>query len=197
MNAPKIIQDHVEREIIRSRTNLAVIHAMGERIDDGVQIYQAPEWLKKLKLAVHAFIRPDGTIVEMLHLDRKAAHAAGFNHRSIGCEILVPAPEGGGHNITTFYRAIGIDPATKRPMDPLPHSPYTPAQYQSAGWWYARAVSQYPEIPSTEEGIKSHEEIDLQRTVAKGKPKRKFDPGPLWDWNEFWHWFEEARGEFA
>ncbi|MFQ5770833.1 MAG: peptidoglycan recognition family protein [bacterium] len=178
MDTPRIVNNPDLRGRTRRTTNLAVVHAMGERIKHEWQVYDAPFWLQnqhkilsddRLQVSVHACIRPDGTIVESIPLEQEAWHAKGFNNRSVGCEILVAAPEEDGHNITTFYRAIGIDPATEKPMDLLPPSPYTPTQYQSAGWWYAMVLNKFPQIPPTEEGIRSHEAIDLERPIAQGK----------------------------
>ncbi len=184
LKVPKVLTDPTEHFSIREdqEIDLAVIHSMGERIAYQGKIYEAPAWLRRLKLSVHAMIRPDGTVIESVPLAQTAWHAKGYNTKSIGCEILVAAPEGQGHDHETFLQAIGIDPASKKTLDPLPQSPYKEQQYESAGWWFARSLL----------NTQGHPDQNLPKIQGHGdiSPERKFDPGPLWDWELFQYWFD-------
>ncbi len=184
LNIPMVLSDPIEHFSARKEQEieLAIVHSMGERIAHEGKIYEAPAWLRRLKLSVHAMIRPDGTVIESVPLAQTAWHAKEYNTQSIGCEILIAAPEGQGHNYDTFLHALGIDPATKKPLDPLPQSPYKEQQYESAGWWFAQAILDTRGQPNrAQPKIKGHEDIS---------PERKFDPGPLWDWERFQYWFD-------
>jgi len=183
LKSPMVLADPIPHYRARGKkpVTLAVIHSMAERIthEEEKNIYEAPAWLRKLGLSVHAMIRPDGTVIECVSLDKIAWHAKGFNTISLGCEILIAAPERQGHTYESFLQAIGINPITKKPLDPLPESPYSEEQYKSAGWWFASALIRQGGTDQNPTEFKGHEELS---------PERKFDPGPLWDWEKFHYW---------
>ena len=185
LNVPMVLTDPIRhyRDRGKKPVTLAVIHCMAERIthEEEKKIYEAPAWLRKLGLSVHAMIRPDGTVIECVPPDKMAWHAKGFNTVSLGCEILIAAPENQGHSYESFLLAIGIDPITNKPLDPLPGSPYCEEQYKSAGWWFASALSRQAGTDRSPADFQGHEDLS---------PKRKFDPGPLWDWKKFHYWFD-------
>lgn len=90
----------------QGRPKLIVYHAMGEFIkDDDGTIYAAHDWLKKLKISVHALITPSGVDIRQRRDEQGAYHAKGFNTDSLGIEFLVS----GIHNYGTFLKAIKTD----------------------------------------------------------------------------------------
>lgn len=96
-----------------------LIHAMGEFVksDDGHVMY-APQWIEFLGLSVHAFVTPDGRVIESFGPTIKGAHAAPFNTGSIGFELLVPG----------VHRRPSLREAMKG-------FPFPPAQLKAAAEW--------------------------------------------------------------
>ena len=93
LNLPLVLTDPISHHRPRGKkpVTLAVVHSMAERIALDDEIFEAPALLRKLTLSVHALIRPDGTVINCVPLDKIAWHAKGFNTISIGCELLVKA----------------------------------------------------------------------------------------------------------
>ena len=75
-----------------------ILHSMSEYLMwEGKKLY-AKDFLKKLGLSVHGFIKPDGTYDKMIVSPGKAFHAgkslheglSGLNSHYLGVELLVP-----------------------------------------------------------------------------------------------------------
>jgi len=81
---------------------LIVVHAMGEFIDDGVEVRSARDFLDHYKLSAHVLCEPTGDFIRCRADDQIAWHARGHNTGSVGIEILVP----GTHNYSSFLKAI-------------------------------------------------------------------------------------------
>jgi N-acetyl-anhydromuramyl-L-alanine amidase AmpD len=67
--------------------NLIVVHAMGEYIKDGNNVYSAARFLKKIGLSAHYLVTPSGVILRCVREAQIAWHAKGFNTNSIGIEV--------------------------------------------------------------------------------------------------------------
>jgi AmpD protein len=65
-------------------------------------------------------------------------------------------------------------------MADVHNPPYTPAQYQSGGWWFRRQAQRFQ---LTFQHIKSHQAL---------APDRKEDPGAAFDWKTFESSFNAA-----
>lgn len=70
MKAPLVVKDPDDRGKSRSNVHPGVVHCMAERLEHDGQIYEAPVWIRNQhevsrggQVSVHAFIRPNGTIV--------------------------------------------------------------------------------------------------------------------------------------
>ncbi len=86
--------------------NRIIVHAMGEFIDDGTgRIYSARDFLKLMRLSVHALATPSGVVIRTRSDYEGAHHAKGYNNNSLGIEFLVP----GIYTWQTFRRAIDND----------------------------------------------------------------------------------------
>ncbi len=135
---------------------LLVVHAMGEWVIDGDGVFRhCTDHLQWLGLSVHAFCLPDGRIIESVATDRLAFHAGPVNDRSIGIELIVA----GGHDLMSLEQR----------MDENENPPYTPAQYQAAGWWLRRCADEHR---LSFAALRTHAELD---------PERKKDPGRAFD----------------
>ena len=138
---------------------------------EGKKMY-AKDFLKKLGLSVHGFIKPDGTYDKMVESPNRAAHAGksiwgginGLNSHYLGVELLVE----GVNDYAGFNKKIN-EPGT-----------YTEAQFDKAvevfGWW----KNQY-QIPI--ENIIRHS--DCSGDHVRGRGKGKTDPGLAWDHEAF------------
>jgi len=62
------------------------------------------EFLHSIKLSTHAFVTPDGRVIETVPARRMAYHAKGYNNVAIGIEVMV----GGDYNYETFRQRIEI-----------------------------------------------------------------------------------------
>ena len=145
-----------------------VVHAMGEWIvDDEGQFHHATDWLDRLRLSVHAFILPDGRIVQTLDPKHFVAfHAKSVNNISAGAEFLIAGPQ-------SYHDLLERMRDTTRP-------PYTEAQYRSGGYLYGRWARTLG-LPWA--AVQGHEAID---------PDRKYDPGPSFSWDRLEYWFDRA-----
>ncbi len=85
-----------------------VVHAMGEKIDDGNNIYSARDWLDYLGYSAHILVKPDGDMIRCRDDEQGAYHARGYNTDSLGIEFLVK----GTHDYSTFLEALKTDWAT-------------------------------------------------------------------------------------
>ena len=151
---------------------IIVMHSMSEYLMwEGQKLY-AKDFLKKLGLSVHGFIKPDSTYDKMIESPMRAAHAgksfwngvSGLNSHSLGIELLVE----GVNDYAGFNKKIK-EPGT-----------YTEAQFSKTvevfKWW----MNQY-KIPL--ENVVRHSDCsgDHIRGVGKGKT----DPGEAFDWERF------------
>lgn len=149
-----------------------VMHSMSEfLVYEGKEMY-AKDFLRKLGLSVHGFIKPDGTYDKMIETPSRAAHAgksiwggiSGLNSHYLGVELLVE----GVNDYGGFIKKINT-PGT-----------YTQAQFDKAvevfGWW----KNQY-QIPI--DNIIRHS--DCSGDHVRGKGKGKSDPGSAWDQEAF------------
>ena len=149
-----------------------VVHSMSEYLMyEGQKLY-AKDFLKKLGLSVHGFIKPDGTYDKMIESPMRAAHAgksfwngvSGLNSHSLGIELLVE----GVNDYAGFNKKINT-PGT-----------YTQAQFDKTvevfKWW----MNQY-KIPV--ENVVRHS--DCSGDHVRGKGKGKLDPGSAWDHEAF------------
>ena len=151
---------------------IIVMHSMSEYLMyEGQKLY-AKDFLKKLGLSVHGFIKPDGTYDKMVESPMRAAHAGksfwngigGLNSHSLGIELLVE----GVNDYAGFNQKIKT-PGT-----------YTQAQFDKSvevfKWW----MKQY-NIPL--ENVVRHS--DCSGDHVRGKGKGKTDPGDAFDWKAF------------
>ena len=151
---------------------IIVMHSMSEYLMyEGQKLY-AKDFLKKLGLSVHGFIKPDGTYDKMVESPNRAAHAgksfwngiSGLNSHSLGIELLVE----GVNDYAGFNQKIQT-PGT-----------YTQAQFDKSvevfKWW----MKQY-KIPV--ENVVRHS--DCSGDHIRGKGKGKTDPGDAFDWKAF------------
>jgi len=146
-----------------------ILHSMSEFLMwEGEKLY-AKDFLKKLGLSVHGFIKPDGTYDKMIESPHKAAHAGksfwngigALNSHYLGIELLVE----GVNDYASFNKKIKT-PGT-----------YTQAQFDKTvevfSWW----MKQY-KIPL--ENVVRHS--DCSGDHVRGKGKGKTDPGNAFDW---------------
>ena len=133
-----------------------VIHAMGENINNGKQVYSAKEWLDYLKLSAHYLIKSDGLIIQCRDDNQVAWHAKGFNTGSIGIEVLLE----GEHDYGSFIDAIKVKWLKQAQYDVL--------------------VELCKELMDTWNITSSR--IDRHSDLSPG---RKVDPGEGFPWEEF------------
>jgi len=75
----------------REETKLIVIHTIAEFLEDYEgNVSRAEDFLVDTRLMPHYMITPSGVIERMLSHDRIGAHAKGFNHCSVGIEVMIP-----------------------------------------------------------------------------------------------------------
>lgn len=183
MNKPWIstwqLPNHFERPL-DVEVSGALVHSMAEWIladSTSIERYYSVVWLQKLKLSVHAFITPTGTIIRSVPDSRGALHAgvskfqdlSGLNKSFLGAEFLVP----GMHNYSTFLEAIKTDC-------------FTDNQYKSGGYLYAYWSTQFPRV--NKDTIVAHSFVSGDDVRGRGKGKK--DPGPGFKWDLFWHWYD-------
>lgn len=149
-----------------------VLHSMAEYlVYEGQKLY-AKDFLKKLKLSVHGFIKPDGTYDKMVETPGKAFHAgkslheglSGLNSHYLGVELLVP----GQHDFASFSKAIET-PGT-----------YTQEQFDQTVKVFKFWMNKY-NIPASR--VVRHS--DVSGDDVRGARKGKTDPGSAFDWDAF------------
>ena len=149
-----------------------VLHSMAEYlVYEGQKLY-AKDFLKKLKLSVHGFIKPDGTYDKMVETPGKAFHAgkslheglSGLNSHYLGVELLVP----GQHDFASFSKAIET-PGT-----------YTQEQFDQTVKVFKFWMNKY-NIPASR--VVRHS--DVSGDDVRGARKGKTDPGSAFDWEAF------------
>ena len=149
-----------------------ILHSMAEYlVYEGQKLY-AKDFLKKLRLSVHGFIKPDGTYDKMIETPGKAFHAgkslheglSGLNSHYLGVELLVP----GQHDFSSFSKAIKT-PGT-----------YTQAQFDQTLAVFKFWMNKY-NIPASR--VVRHS--DVSGDHVRGAGKGKTDPGSAFDWEAF------------
>ena len=130
------------------------------------------DFLKKLKLSVHGFIKPDGTYDKMVASPGKAFHAgkslheglSGLNSHYLGVELLVP----GVNDYASFNKKIQT-PGT-----------YSQAQFDTTVEVFKFWMKQF-NIPSSR--VVRHS--DVSGDHVRGAGKGKTDPGKAFDCEAF------------
>ncbi|MDB4342789.1 N-acetylmuramoyl-L-alanine amidase [bacterium] len=149
-----------------------ILHSMSEYLMyEGQRLY-AKDFLKKLGLSVHGFIKPDGTYDKMIESPNKAFHAgkslheglSGLNSHFLGVELLVP----GTNDYASFTKKIKT-PGT-----------YSEAQFGQTAKVFKFWMDKY-NIPTSH--VVRHS--DVSGDHVRGKGKGKTDPGPAFDWDRF------------
>ena len=149
-----------------------ILHSMSEYLMyEGQRLY-AKDFLKKLGLSVHGFIKPDGTYDKMITTPSKAFHAgkslheglSGLNSHYLGVELLVP----GLNDYGSFTKKIKI-PGT-----------YTQTQFDQTVKVFKFWMDKF-NIPANR--VVRHS--DVSGDHVRGKGKGKVDPGPALDWDKF------------
>src|SRR6056300_465250 len=151
---------------------IIVMHSMSEYLMYEGQRMYAKDFLKKLGLSVHGFIKPDGVYDKMVETPGKAFHAgkslheglSGLNSHYLGVELLVP----GTNDFASFSKAIET-PGT-----------YSQAQFDSAVKIFKFWMDKY-NIPVSK--VVRHS--DVSGDHVRGKGKGKADPGSAFDWDAF------------
>lgn len=149
-----------------------VMHSMSEYLMYEGQRMYAKDFLQKLGLSVHGFIKPDGVYDKMIETPNKAFHAgkslheglSGLNSHYLGVELLVP----GTNDFASFSKAIET-PGT-----------YSQAQFDTSVKVFKFWMDKY-NIPVNR--VVRHSDVsgDHVRGVGKGKT----DPGSAFDWEAF------------
>jgi len=149
-----------------------IVHSMSEfLVWEGKTLY-AKDFLKKLGLSVHGFIKPDGTYDKMIETPGKAFHAgkslhegiSGLNSHFLGVELLVP----GVNDYAEFNKKINT-PGT-----------YSQAQFDQTVKVFRFWMNKY-NIPIN--NVVRHS--DCSGDHVRGKNKGKTDPGSALDWEAF------------
>ena len=149
-----------------------ILHSMSEYLVwEGKKLY-AKDFLKKLKLSVHGFIKPDGIYDKMVASPGKAFHAgkslheglSGLNSHYLGVELLVP----GVNDYASFSKKIQT-PGT-----------YSQAQFDTTLEVFKFWMKQF-NIPASR--VVRHS--DVSGDHVRGKGKGKTDPGKAFDWEAF------------
>lgn len=138
---------------------------------EGKRMY-AKDFLKKLGLSVHGFIKPDGTYDKMIESPGKAFHAgkslheglSGLNSHYLGVELLVP----GTNDYGSFSKKI-----TQK-------GTYSQAQFDTTVKVFKFWMDKF-NIPASR--VVRHS--DVSGDHVRGKGKGKTDPGSAFDWKAF------------
>lgn len=149
-----------------------ILHSMSEYLMyEGKRMY-AKDFLKKLGLSVHGFIKPDGTYDKMIESPGKAFHAgkslheglSGLNSHYLGVELLVP----GTNDYGSFSKKI-----TQK-------GTYSQAQFDTTVKVFKFWMDKF-NIPASR--VVRHS--DVSGDHVRGKGKGKTDPGSAFDWKAF------------
>jgi len=149
-----------------------VLHSMSEYLMyEGQRLY-AKDFILKLGLSVHGFIKPDGTYDKMIESPNKAFHAgqslheglSGLNSHYLGVELLVP----GTNDFGQFSKKINT-PGT-----------YSQAQFEGTVKVFKYWMDKY-NIPASR--VVRHS--DVSGDHVRGAGKGKTDPGSAFDWDAF------------
>ena len=149
-----------------------ILHSMAEYlVYDGKKMY-AKDFLTRIRLSVHGFIKPDGTYDKMIETPGKAFHAgkslhegvSGLNSHYLGVELLVA----GTHDYASFSKAIKT-PGT-----------YTKEQFNMTVKVFKFWMKKY-NIPASR--VVRHS--DVSGDHVRGKGKGKIDPGKAFNWKAF------------
>lgn len=149
-----------------------ILHSMSEYlVYEGQKLY-AKDFLKKLGLSVHGFIKPDGAYDKMIETPNKAFHAgkslhegiSGLNSHYLGVEILVP----GVNDYGSFSKKIKTS------------GTYNEAQFDQTLKVFKFWMNKY-KIPANR--VVRHS--DVSGDHVRGKGKGKIDPGSAFDWDNF------------
>ena len=138
---------------------------------EGKRLY-AKDFLKKLGLSVHGFIKPDGVYDKMIETPGKAFHAgkslheglSGLNSHYLGVELLVP----GTNDFAQFSKKINT-PGT-----------YSQAQFDTTVKVFKFWMDKFNILASR---VVRHS--DVSGDAVRGKGKGKTDPGNAFDWETF------------
>ncbi len=86
------LKQHLDPEFgVRKETKLIIVHTIAEFLEDYEgNVSRAEDFLIDTRLLPHYMITPSGVVERMLHHDRIGAHAKGFNHCSVGIEVMIP-----------------------------------------------------------------------------------------------------------
>jgi N-acetyl-anhydromuramyl-L-alanine amidase AmpD len=145
-----------------------ILHSMSEYLMyEGKRLY-AKDFLIKLGLSVHGFIKPDGVYDKMVETPGKAFHAgkslheglSGLNSHYIGVELLVP----GTNDFAQFSKKINT-PGT-----------YSQAQFDTTVKVFKFWMDKF-NIPVNR--VVRHS--DVSGDDVRGKGKGKTDPGSAFD----------------
>ena len=138
---------------------------------EGKTLY-AKDFLKKLRLSVHGFIKPDGTYDKMIESPNKAFHAgkslheglSGLNSYYLGVELLVP----GVNDYSSFSKKI-----------------QTPGTYNEAQFDQTLKVFKFWMNKYNISNNRVVRHSDVSGDNIRGKGKGKTDPGSAFDWERF------------
>ena len=149
-----------------------ILHSMSEYLMyEGQRLY-AKDFLQKLGLSVHGFIKPDGVYDKMIESPGKAFHAgkslheglSGLNSHYLGVELLVP----GTNDYAQFSKKIEEK------------GTYSQAQFDTTVKVFKFWMDKF-NIPASR--VVRHS--DVSGDAVRGKGKGKTDPGSAFDWKAF------------
>ena len=137
--------------------DLATARAYGERI----------QYASGTGNSGHFYVDLDGTSYRYVPIDRVAHHTKGFNHRSIGIELV----------------NRGRYPDWLNSEHQQLTEPYPSAQIEALIQLLEQLRQQLPTLRA----IAGHEDLDRTQVAASNNPsiqvRRKVDPGPLFPWH--------------
>ncbi len=137
---------------------MVVIHSVAEFVKrpKDARYQYCIEYLHSIKLSAHAFVTPDGRVIDSVPANRIAYHVKGYNNEAIGIEVMV----GGAYNYEDFRMRIEI----------LGAYPWE-QRYATA----KLAADYMREFDIGLEGLTTHDSLSLT----------KYDPGSAFQWATF------------